>query len=66
MRLALQDIVAELESMSLILEATGDQMSRYLLDILLEECREAIWRLSDEDETASEHSKNPEIRSYPN
>lgn len=53
MRAGFQDIVVELEAMAIILENTGDEMNRYLLDILLEECRELIWRLSGDDEGSS-------------
>ncbi len=34
MRTAFQVIVTELEAMGVILDATGDRMSRYLLDML--------------------------------
>lgn len=63
MRMAIQGVVAELEAMGLILDATGDQMSRYLLDMLLEECNEVIWRLSDDIDT-SETVVNPGIDRY--
>lgn len=52
MRAGFQDIVVELEAMAIILETTGDEMNRYLLDILLEECRELVWRLGDDNEDA--------------
>lgn len=62
MRVAIQGIVAELEAIGIILDATGDRMSRYLLDMLLEECNEVIWRLSDDDAVdTSEAVVNPGI-----
>lgn len=65
MRAAFQVIVTELEAMGVILDATGDRMSRYLLDMLLEEFDEVIWRLSDDDDIdTSEAVVNPGIDRY--
>ena len=47
---SLAAIVTELESLYAVYAATGDRMSEYLLDMVIQECLDAIWRLSNTDD----------------
>ncbi len=49
---SLAAIVTELESLYAVYAATGDRMSEYLLDMVIQECLDAIWRLSNTDDAA--------------